>query len=138
MAAAVEGRAEPNLHEPIDQPIAQHVAGETEHVQIVVAAAQFGGDVVVARGGSNSRNLVGGNAHPQPGAADQNSPIDFARRDLSAHFCGNVRIVDRLGTRLADVDHFLAEAHEQLDQFPSHFHASMVTPDRNPHRFAFC
>ena len=58
--------------------------------------------------------------------------------DLSAHFCGDVGIVDRLGAMAADVDHLLAEAHEQLDQFPSHFHTSMVTPDRNPHLFAFC
>lgn len=38
----------------------------------------------------------------------------------------------------ADVDYLLAESHEQFDELPSHLRASMVTPDRDPHLYAFC
>ena len=94
VAAALEGSVEPDLHEPIHEPVAQHVAGKAKDVQIVVAAAEFRGDVVVARGGANAGNLVGGNAHPQPGAADQNAAFGLLGGHFAADDGGDVRVVD--------------------------------------------
>jgi hypothetical protein len=136
MAAAIEGRIQPNLHKAIDETIAQHIAGKTEYIQIIVATAQFGRNVVVTRRGTDARNLVGGNAHSKTGTAYQDSTVDLARRDLSAHRRRDVRIVDRIRSVTANVEDFLAETSEQLNEFCSHLQTSMITSNRNPHWFA--
>src|SRR5690606_3865677 len=49
MAAALEGRLQPGLDDLHGHAIGEHIARQAEAVGIVMAAGQFGGDLVMAQ-----------------------------------------------------------------------------------------
>src|SRR5690606_3369563 len=92
---------EPDLDDPGQQPVPQHVRRQAHDVGVVVTSADLGGEVVVAGDGPHPGKLVGGDAHTHAGPADQNAPIDLAPRDVFRNEAGEIRIVHtvaRMGT----------------------------------------
>ena len=81
---ALEGRGQPQLDHAVDQAARPAVGRQAEHVGVVVAAAHFGGQIVVAGGRADAGKLVGGDAHAQAGAADQDAALGLAVADLRA------------------------------------------------------
>ena len=94
--AALEGRGKPQFDHPIDQPFAQEICRKTQDVRVVVAVAYLGGQIIVARRGAHAGELVGGDAHAQAGAADQDPAVHLAVADFLRHRGGDIRVVDRL------------------------------------------
>src|SRR5262249_49007978 len=75
VAAALEVGGQPDAHHAVDQPLAQQVRRQAQHVGVVVAAAHLRRDAVVARGGAHALDLVRGDAHADAGAADQDAAL---------------------------------------------------------------
>src|SRR5262245_21783794 len=113
MASAFERRLEPDADHPLDQLFAEQVGRKAENVGVVVPAAKFGGDTVVARRRPGAPDLVGGDAHADARAADQDAPLHAAVADLAGHFEREVRVIDAARVIRADVDDFVAVLTEQ-------------------------
>ncbi len=113
--AAFKRRVQPELDHVVHEVLAQQVGGEAEDIGVVVAAAHFGRDVVVAGGRADAGELVRRHAHPQAGAADQNAALGLAAADHAGDPCGHVGIVDGLAGIGAHVFHLVLQAAQQID-----------------------
>src|SRR5262249_27070509 len=133
VAAPFEFGLEPDLDHAVDQLFAQHVGRQAEHVQIVVPAAHFGRQVIVTRGRADAGKLVGRDAHADARSANQDAAVHRAVADLAADDRGDIRVVDAFVRVRPSVDHFLAQALEQLDQFAFDGIAAMVATDCDTH-----
>ena len=58
---------------------------------------------------AHTRKFVGGDAHADAGAANQDAAIDLVRANLMGHDGGNVGIVDAVGIMRAAINHFVIE-----------------------------
>ena len=133
VAAAFERRVQPDFDHAVDQPFAQQVGGEAEDVGVVVAAAHFGRQIVVAGGRADAGELVGRDAHSQAGAADQDAAIDLAAADLAGHPGGDVGIIDGLAGVRAHVLHLVAQSLQQLDDPRADGKTAMIGADSDTH-----
>jgi hypothetical protein len=64
-----------------------HFSSQAENIQVVVASTHLSCNLIVARRGTNTRNLIRGNGHPYSGATEQNSSVNQAIGNLT----GNIR-----------------------------------------------
>src|SRR5262245_12445004 len=133
VTAAVEGGLQPDPHHLLHELLAQEVGGEAEDVGVVVSAAHLGGDGVVAGGGADAAHLVGGDAHADVGAANQNAALDLALADGFADQNREIGIIDALGPGGAHVEHFVSEAFEEGDKPALGLEAAVVAADGNLH-----
>ena len=69
------------------------ICAEAEHVGRVVEAREFGHFRGTADGGAHTRELVGRNAHTDPGIADQHALFGLALRNAAGHFGGVIGII---------------------------------------------
>ena len=118
MATALEFGLEPDLHHAVDEPIAQQVGRKAEHVGVVVQAAHFGRQIVVAGGGPDAGELVGHDAHPHARSADQDAPLDFPGADRRRDLGRVVGIVDALRAFGAEIETFVPQLGEPGKNFP--------------------
>src|SRR6056297_882700 len=93
MTSAFEFGVEPQQDEFVDGAIADHVAGQAEHVDVVVASSHFDHDFFVAGSRANAGKLVGRDRHSQAAAADQDAAIGFSAADFAGYDGGNIGIV---------------------------------------------
>ena len=77
--------------------------------------------------------LVGRDAHPQAGPADQDAPVGLAVADLMRDRCGDVGIVHRLVAKRAHVLDLMAKSLDQLDHLQSDRIPTMVSPNGYTH-----
>ena len=77
---------EPRLDERVDQLLCQrrsdHAAAETQHVHIIMLDALVRGVGIVAQGGVNARDFVGGNAGSHTAATYDDAAFDGTVEDL--------------------------------------------------------
>src|SRR5262245_48417758 len=97
VAASFEGRVEPDVDQRLDAPLAEHIGSEAEYVQVIVAAAHLGHQLVVAGRGPHAGKLVGHDRHTDARAADQNATFRVAATDLLRDDRRVVGIVDAVG-----------------------------------------
>ena len=91
---------------------AHQAAAQHEHVGVVVLAAHPRGVEIPAEGGADARHLVGGDAHADPGAADQEAALDLVIGHGFAHQGRVVGVVHRLRGVGAEVEHLEAVIYE--------------------------
>ncbi|OHB79494.1 MAG: hypothetical protein A2V98_02435 [Planctomycetes bacterium RBG_16_64_12] len=133
MSSGFERSIEPNLNHTLDQALVQHLRCQTQHVEIVMAAANLGSDILVANGRTNAAKLVGCDAHTYAPAAYQDPAIRQATAYLSRHDRSHFRIIDRLSIAHLHGLHLVSELTEQIDQPELQSVATMVTADRDTH-----
>src|SRR5205085_881690 len=73
--AALEVGRQPDAHHAVDQLLAEQVRRQTKDIRVVVPPTHLGGDAVVTGRGANVLDLVGGDAHADAGAADQDAAV---------------------------------------------------------------
>ena len=109
----------------------KQVAGEAEDVEVVVPAAELGGDFVDAGGRPHAGKLVGGDRHADAGAADENAAVDFAAADLAGHQGGEIRVVDAgVGGRTV-VDDLVPLGFEQRNHLLLEVISAVIAGDGN-------
>ncbi len=79
MPAIFEGRQQPGVHNAADKFVAEEVGGKAQDVGVVVAAADLGGQLVVADRRANAGELVGYDGHADTGAVNQDATVALAR-----------------------------------------------------------
>ena len=100
------------------QSLAHDAASEHEHVHRIVLDALVGRVVVLAVGGTDSRDLVRRDARPHPGTTKHDSAVDFSADHRQRDLLGVIGIVDTLGRIGSDIDHFMTQGlHESSEVF---------------------
>jgi len=94
VASAFEFGLEPDLDHAIDKSIAEQVGREAEDIRVVVPAAHFCRQVIVAIGCSDSMKLVGDNAHAHAGSTNENPSVGGPVGNGSGGGRGEVGVVD--------------------------------------------
>ncbi len=85
-----------------------HDAGpETQDVHVVVLNSLVGSVCIVAHGGSDAWNLVGGNQHASAAAAHQQAPLGPTVGEAGGHRLSRVRVVDRCGQMGAEIENLV-------------------------------
>jgi hypothetical protein len=133
VAAPFEWSIQPDFDQTIDQPFAEHIRGKTEHVEVVVTAAHFGSEIVVARGGTDTWNFVGGNAHADTTTAEKNPAIDFARAEFAPDLGSHIRVIATIVAKRADVGHFVTKLGYHFDELSFDSKSTMIAANRYFH-----
>ena len=115
MAAAFEVGFDPLNDDALGAIGAEQIAGKAQHIQVIVAAAEFGGDLVGTGGRPDARKLVSDDRHADAGAADEDAAFDFAAADPAGHEGGEIGVVDAGVARRAFVDDLMALGLQQRD-----------------------
>ena len=69
---------------------------QTADLSVIMTSRPRGGKGIVALGGPDSFNLVGGDAHPDAGAAKQDTTVEITLNDSLADLPGDIRVVNRV------------------------------------------
>ena len=77
--------------------------GQAADLGIVMEAGAVGGKDIIALGGADAAHFIGGDAHADAGAADQNAPVVFAPDNSLRHLYGDIRIIDGILRIAAEV-----------------------------------
>src|SRR5438105_3069087 len=133
MPAALELSFQPNLNHTVDQFPAQEIRRQAKDVGVVMAAAHLRSDAIVARSRANAGNLVGGDAHADTGAADQDATIDGTFADRLGDLKGIIGIIDALAAAGSHVDYVMAKALQERDNTPFYLKAPVVATDCDFH-----
>ena len=73
--------------------MAQEVGGKAEDVGVVVRAGESGGEFIVGDGSADALDLVGGDAHADARAADEDARVHVRLDDCAARALRDVRVV---------------------------------------------
>src|SRR6266511_2622254 len=132
---AVELRGQERAHQLARQLRTHHLGADAEHVHVVVLDALVRRVRVVAGRRADPRELAGRYGRADSRAADQDTALGRRGVDRLTDFAGLVRIVDsRLGGVGPEVDRLVAGADDLLENALTELDATMVEPDRDPHR----
>ena len=96
MATAVVARFHPDANKRFDCRYAQKFPGNAQDVGVVMAPAEFRGNLVEAHRRAHPVEFIGGYAHADSGSANENAPIGFTFRNKFGDGGGDVGIVDAL------------------------------------------
>ncbi len=136
VAAAFECGVHPDFDQPLGAAGTEHVAREAENVEVVVAAAEFGGDFVCTGGGTHAGKFVGANCHADAGAANQDAAIGFAAANFFGDQGCEIGVVDAGVARRAFVEDFVAFRFQQRDHAFLEVIPAMITGDGDFHSVA--
>ena len=81
-----------------------------------MAAADFGGNLIVAKNRTDAGELVGCDHHPEPHSANQDSSLRVAEAHLAGDFNGDVGIIHRNAVENATIDNVVPSVAEHLDE----------------------
>ena len=93
VAAAIKTSGEEDTDDFSGQARADDAAAHGQDVGVIVAAAVFCREAVVAESGPDAVDFVGSNADADTCAADEDAPVESAVSDGFSDFLGNVRII---------------------------------------------
>src|SRR5262245_26570217 len=133
MTAALELGGQPDLDHALDQLLAQQIAGQTEHVGVVVAATHLGGDAVVTGGRANAEYLVGRDAHADAGAADQDAALHAPLADGLGDLEGEVGVINTVLAGGPHVQHFVPHLLQERNDAPLGLVAAVVAANGDLH-----
>ena len=87
---------------------ADESGAEREDVGVVVFATVEGGDLIVAEGGTDARDFVGGHATANARAVDDNAPLRSTISNVTSNGVGDVGVIHGVVTVGAAVDDLVA------------------------------
>src|SRR5271156_5299126 len=100
MTPLTELLVQPDMRDVDVLVVGANPGAEAQHIRIVMLTALAGAFKVVNDGGAHLGNLVGGNAHADSGAADQDAAVAVAVLHQCADELRVVDIVNRRGGRI--------------------------------------
>ena len=106
---------------------------EAEHGDVVMLDGLMCGIDIVAEGGADTRDLVGGDAGADSRAADEDRAVGASVDKLRANGLGDVREVDRLRRVRAEVADLMAPLPERVDDWSLEWKTGMIAADCQPH-----
>ena len=89
MTAALKLRVQKDVYDPLRHVGTDHPGAHGQHIGVVVAAGELGGEGIAAQGAADAVDLVGGDGDADAGGADDDAPVTAA-------------VGHRLGGRLAE------------------------------------
>jgi 23S rRNA (cytosine1962-C5)-methyltransferase len=133
MAAPLEWRAEPDLEDFPRELEGDDSRAHRQHVRVVVLPGQPGCVQIVAEGGADAMDLVGGHLLSLAATPDHESAIRLRTGHEPSHLGANRRVVDgRFTVRAAVVD-LMAEPLKRADQLLLQFEAGVICADSDSH-----
>ena len=108
VAAAIKTSGEEDTDDFSGQARADDAAAHGQDVGVIVAAAVFCREAVVAESGPDAVDFVGSNADADTCAADEDAPVESAVSDGFSDFLGNVRIIAAFARQGAVIGEFNA------------------------------
>src|SRR5262245_34196739 len=87
----------------------------------------------MARSGADARHLVGGDAHTNSGAADENAAVHLMLTNGAGDTKREIGVIDAFARLRPDVQDLVAEVLEKADDSPFDFVAAMVAADCDFH-----
>src|SRR5438552_8023071 len=133
MPAAFELGLQPDLDHAVEQFAAQQIRGQAQDVGVVVAAAHLRRDAVVARGGAHAGHLIGGDAHADAGAVDEDAAVHASFAHGLADGEGVVGVIDAVAALRSQVEDLMSQALQQGDDAAFDFEAAVVAADGDSH-----
>src|SRR3954469_10855310 len=134
VAAALEGRAQPQRDNFIRQSEGHDPAADGEHVGVVVLARHARGVEIVAERGADSAHLVRRDLFPLAAAADDDAAVGVSGSDQASDLGADRRVVDGcLVVRAAIVD-AMAEPRQRDHHVFLERKPRMVGADRDAHK----
>ena len=88
-----KGRLQPHLQRAFGRIVAQRAGREDEDIGIIVLARELGHRLIGDNRSANAGEAVGGDAHPNPGRAQQHATVGPLLQHGLADFHREVRIV---------------------------------------------
>ena len=112
-----------------------HFCRQAENIQVVVAAAHLSCNLIVARGGANTRNLICCNCHPDTSTAKQDSSVHRAISNLTGNISSYIWIINCCFIMAPTVFYRMTVTLQESDQTTAGINTSMIASDRNFHSF---
>ena len=118
VTASVERRGQKSPHDGLNGFGRGGSSPDREDVGVVVLSGEASGLFIPGEGSTNAWDLVGGDLHADPAAADQNASVGLSTGDGPGHLFGKVWIVDRVFTGRAQIlDDDAETAEKRFDRF---------------------
>lgn len=133
VSSGLEGGNKKDADDLIGELVAELVSGEADDVGVVVSAAVFCGHAVVAGGCADAGEFIGGDAHTDTCAADEDTAVKFAIGDIASDLSGVVRIVDALRFEGTKILHFALHALNKLGDAGFEGNATVIAGNANLH-----
>lgn len=114
MAPLFKWGLQPEFHHPLDQFLAKQVGADAQDIGIVVPAAHFGGDAVMAGGGANARNLIRRDAHSYAGATHQNTTVRQLVTDSGGDLKGVIRVIHTFFPGGTNIVNFMSHGRQEV------------------------
>jgi len=127
--AAHEVRFEEFLCDLFAKFVRDDAGAHAEHVRVVVEARKFARLEVATDGGADALPLVGGHAHSDARATDEDAAVGFLGQDFVAHLVGVNRIVAGVGRVGPHVEYGIALTFEVGLELVFVFYSGVVTAD---------
>src|SRR5947209_11153111 len=129
---ALEVRRQPDVDHAVDHLLPEEIGRHAQDVGVVVPAAHLGLDRVAAAHRPDAVHLVGGDAHAEPGPANQDAAVGLAPGHRLGDRDREVRVVARaVIARHAEVADLVAELGQRAAQPRLDVATPVVTPQRN-------
>ena len=135
MTAALELGIEPLVDDHLGELGAHDAGAKGEHVGVVVHARELGAEGLGAHDGTNALDLVGGQANPDTGAADQDAQIDVAVGYGFAHLVAGDGVIKALGGVGAKVHDLAAALLQVLGNDVLELDGGVVVADTDLHEW---
>src|SRR6266545_852751 len=123
------------LHQLVGEGGTDDASAQDEDVHVVVLDALVRRVDVVADGGADAGDLVGGHAGAHSAAADEHGPLRAPVLHGQGHLLRVVGIIDGRGRVRAHVDHVVSLLAKGLRHLLLQREAGVVGPDGHLHRF---
>ena len=128
-----EVRVQKGFHQIFGERAGDYARTEHEDVHVVVFDALVRGIGVVANGGADAVEFVGGDGGADAAAADENAAFDRARLDGFADGLGEIGIIARLRVVSAEIDNAVAEPFDERAEVILQFEPGVIGGDGDFH-----
>src|SRR5271163_2276122 len=126
-------RAQKRFHEIFGELFADDAATEHQDIHVVVLDALMRGIGVVADGGANAVNFIGGHADANTAAAHEHATVGLAIGDGVTDEFGEVGVVGGVFVERANVENVMAKRAHDVAHFTFEGEAGVVGTDDDSH-----
>ncbi len=132
-ASAVKRRLQIAIDDHFGQFRTDHARPEGDDLRVIAAARTLRRKGIVTLRGPDSRHLVRGDSHADPGTAEQDAALELLCHDRFGDLEPDIRLQHGLATKGATVTHLVALGQKMRLDDVAESAGSFVTTNRNFH-----
>ena len=128
-ASAFEAGRKPGVENLLRRGLIDEASAHRQDVGVVVGAREMRGERIVAGGGADARDLIGGDGHAQAGAAHQHAEIRLTGCNPFRDLFREIRVVDGLRADGPGIFHVVPPARQVVADFFLQCESGVVATD---------